>query len=381
MPEIKQESKSDLVRLCFTTPRQGAVMKSESTKDEDFRDTRTFTFEAVVVPTWEEVSQRKHKMTLDPWAEEPRLKWEDEISEEAKKEALCAIKNPRVKIKAGVTLDDATLFDRTRGIPSLLEEITSTVSREIRDVAVPREFLSSIYGGNSQETFPKIAKRFVDQHHLEDFMYPSLDYNPAAPQVPGAPGLFLKTSGPAWEWDRIQRVITRIASGAWQYMGQYSLRPVASLTIHEWAQQSELFRNTWSREICVKKYGQQVLKRMAARRRFNCTLPTEEQLEAVSTSGEYKRITPEDVKAAYASGKEEFAIWVMQCVNYDVGFQTNIVERFRTWAPPPRKHRKGKKPTPKQTLKTGKKRKRTDLTDTSSSESDSDVVIISSDSD
>lgn len=63
------------------------------------------------------------------------------------------------------------------------------VPQDIRDVAVPREFLSAIYGGNSQETLPSIGKRFLDQHGLDDFMYPSLDYNPGAPQVPGAPGL------------------------------------------------------------------------------------------------------------------------------------------------------------------------------------------------
>lgn len=114
------------------------------------------------------------------------------------------------------------------------------IPQDIRDVVVTREFLSTIYGGNSQETFPSIGKEFLAQHGLNDFMYPSLDYNPAAPQIPGAPGLFLKTCGHGQEWPEVQRVITRIAPNHWQYVGQYKLSPAESLTTREWREQSEL---------------------------------------------------------------------------------------------------------------------------------------------
>lgn len=114
------------------------------------------------------------------------------------------------------------------------------ISQDVRDVAVSREFLSSLYGGNPQETFPKVGKDFLARHGLNDFMYPSLDYNPAAPQIPGAPGLFVATSGHGWEWPEVQRVITRIAPNHWQYVGQYKLSPTESLTTREWREQSEL---------------------------------------------------------------------------------------------------------------------------------------------
>ena len=101
---------------------------------------------------------------------------------------------------------------------------------------VSRVFLSSVYGGNQQQTFPTISKEKLDIHGLDDFMYPNLLFNPCAPQMPGAPGLFFRARGqPAGHWPKVQRVITRIDSNAWQYVGQYKLSPAPSLTKDEWA--------------------------------------------------------------------------------------------------------------------------------------------------
>jgi hypothetical protein len=89
-------------------------------------------------------------------------------------------------------------------------------------------------------TFPKIADERLAIHGLNDFMYPNLDMNPYAPEVPGARGLFFvprPSDRPAEEWPEVQRVITRIASAKWQYVGQYRMRPAASLTKEEWASQ------------------------------------------------------------------------------------------------------------------------------------------------
>lgn len=146
-----------------------------------------------------------------------------------------------IKIKSEKALSDNVLVNR-------LSEITSPpfqigLPDDILKLAVPREFISSIYGGNPQETFPLIGKRFVDQHGLNDFMYPNLDYNPAAPRVPGSPGLFFKTT-PEREDKKmtnhdlsVYRVITRLGTGKWLYMGQYSLTETRPLTVSEWAEQ------------------------------------------------------------------------------------------------------------------------------------------------
>jgi hypothetical protein len=110
------------------------------------------------------------------------------------------------------------------------------VDVSISGVTVTRDFLSSVYGGNTQQTFPSIAPEKLEIHGLNDFMYPNLYFNPCAPQRPGAPGLFFKAARgrPAGDWPAVQRVISRIDSNVWQYVGQYKMRPSISLTEEEW---------------------------------------------------------------------------------------------------------------------------------------------------
>lgn len=101
-------------------------------------------------------------------------------------------------------------------------------------VTVTREFLTSLYGGNIQQTFPSIAAERFEVHGLDDFMFPNLDFNPCAPQIPGAPGLFFRPR-PLDSWPKVQRVITRIDHNAWQYVGQYKMTASTPLTKEEWA--------------------------------------------------------------------------------------------------------------------------------------------------
>jgi hypothetical protein len=112
----------------------------------------------------------------------------------------------------------------------------------IAGVTVTREFLAFLYGGNTQQTFPSIAAEKFEVHGLDDFMYPNLDFNPCAPQRPGAPGLFFKAAcgQPADDWPTVQRVITRIDSNVWHYVGQYKMAPSVSLTKEEWAREKPL---------------------------------------------------------------------------------------------------------------------------------------------
>ncbi|KXN88485.1 hypothetical protein AN958_07151 [Leucoagaricus sp. SymC.cos] len=300
--------------------------------------------------------------------------------EKAQKELLSKIKNVK---KEGMGLSSRILYDRIKKMHCPLYEVP--LPQDIRDTTVTRAFISSIYGGNPQETLPRMGKKFLAQHGLDDFMFPSLDYNPEAAQIPGAPGLFFGAGEPAQEWAPIQRVITRINSGAWLYVGQYSFTPTESLTLEELYDQPARFHTTWSREICVKGWGQDIIRRVAARKRFRCTRPTKEQLEIIEASGEYRDVTPEEVQAAFLKGDEVFGVWEMRCVDYDVDFQLDLAEKFKTWVPPPRKPRKPKKekesqdPKPKSNkkVKIGKKRQRTEASEMSSI--DSDVVLLDDD--
>jgi hypothetical protein len=146
------------------------------------------------------------------------------------------VPQPKVKRKKDYVLSVDTVRERLRGIPEQPYDIALDQGRA--SAMVTRKFLSATYGGSSQTTRPKIAAKKLAVHGLNDFMYPNLDMNPYAPEVPGARGLFFESSDePAEEWPEVQRVITRIASAQWQYMGQYRLTPVASLSKEEWASQ------------------------------------------------------------------------------------------------------------------------------------------------
>ena len=103
---------------------------------------------------------------------------------------------------------------------------------------ISRDFMSSYYGGSMQATFPPIGRQHKAKHGHDDFMYLHPDYQPVAPQVPGACGLFFLThTSIEIEWPKLQRVFTRIESNVWQYMGMYRLTSSPSLTTREWADQ------------------------------------------------------------------------------------------------------------------------------------------------
>ncbi|KAF5359633.1 hypothetical protein D9756_003125 [Leucocoprinus leucothites] len=296
--------------------------------------------------------------------------------------------NPKMKIKTKLEFNLETLLNRLDGLKPLIVD-DETIPQEIRNFAFPREFISSLYGGNTQETFPLIGEKFLKEHGLDHWMYPNLEYNPAAPRMPGHPGLFFIPTPELGDMKkqkllstpRFYRVVTRLATNKWLYMGDYMLQQVASLTVSEWEEQSRAFKKTWSREICDKGYGQKVLKRMAARKRFGCNEPDENQLFAVAESGEWKRFSPADVEAAFAKGEETFVIWQMDCREYDVGFQRRLYEEFKTRTAPGRDSKepknKGKKvgktkgAARSKTTKVGKKRKREEISDSELSELES----------
>ena len=134
-----------------------------------------------------------------------------------------------------LTLSLDTVWERLNSIGHELYPIP--LDESISRISVTREFISHLYGGNTQQTFPKIKDSRLATHGLDDFMFPNLSYNPHAPEIPGAPGLFFTSRSAGKEWPEVQRVVSRLQSGEWLYVGQYKLAPVESLTKEEWAAQ------------------------------------------------------------------------------------------------------------------------------------------------
>lgn len=119
--------------------------------------------------------------------------------------------------------------------PSGLDLYPITLDKGTLDFMVSRDFMASVYGGSMQATRPSIGKKLKERHGMDDFMYLHPSYQPVAPQVPGACGLFFEThTSIGSDWPEVQRVFTRIDSNIWQYMGMYRLMSSPSLTTREW---------------------------------------------------------------------------------------------------------------------------------------------------
>lgn len=157
---------------------------------------------------------------------------------------------PNMKKHAnGTTLLPRTIKDRLKLIGLEIQCQYFTIDQATRETTVTRAFISYKYGGSHMSTFPKPLKEKFTTHGMDDFMFMvARDTQPEAPQLPGAPGLWLSMM-PNVVFDQVKRVFVNLlpekgraarASSRYQYMGMYELKAAATpyLTREEYAAQS-----------------------------------------------------------------------------------------------------------------------------------------------
>ncbi|TFK85872.1 hypothetical protein K466DRAFT_493914, partial [Polyporus arcularius HHB13444] len=195
-----------------------------------------------------------------------------------------------------------------------------------------RYYISNLYGGSTQTTFPKISDYRVAWHGLADWAFLTLEFNPHAPTRPGHSGLFFSPRK-AWDgWHGTQRPLrtfVRLAESKWVYMGQYKFEPGISLTSDEWKKQRDKVRSTWAYGVHVSQWGSEVTRRVWFRKERGADYePTKEELEdaALRMGDIRKEVTLQDMIAAYDQGEEEIGTYKMTCVGYDEEF-VRILER------------------------------------------------------
>ncbi|KAF6743056.1 hypothetical protein DFP72DRAFT_152457 [Ephemerocybe angulata] len=266
--------------------------------------------------------------------------------------------NPKVKKKKeGVTIPEDIIISRftAAGIPYV--KFNVEMDQALRDEAVSRAFMSKVYGGSSQRTFPKPRPEKIDEHGLNDFMFLPEDYQPSAPFTPGAPGLWLNVQndgeGPNVYDGQIKRLFSRIDKQSsprlWLYQGQYELKVVKSLTIREWQAMDKPVRNTWAKEICDNNWGNPTQISIYARKEYG-RAPTEDEKTDILARKLHDKITPADINAAFLCGEETLAVYTMKCVAHDGDFQRQVAERYTEWkANPPKatKRKRGSDENPK----------------------------------
>ncbi|CAA7269200.1 unnamed protein product [Cyclocybe aegerita] len=250
--------------------------------------------------------------------------------------------NPNVQKVQDMEFDLDTVMSRLR--PIGLEIFPIDLPPDVLEFTVSRKFMSTTYGGNSQATFPTIKPQHLARHGLENWAYLHPKYQPFAPEIPGAPGLFICCAHTK-DYSNIKRVLTRIKSNQWLPVGDYkfdkSVRPF--LTVAEWARQKDVVRKTWAREMCRKKWGIAVLVRILGRKRFGRE-PTEAEQADIRTRKLYKNaVNPQEVEKAYLTGKEKMGVWTLKCVDYDKSFQQELCDTFPGWIPPAPQNNKKKK--------------------------------------
>ncbi|KAI0059311.1 hypothetical protein BV25DRAFT_1139076 [Artomyces pyxidatus] len=263
-------------------------------------------------------------------------------------------KLPDVKIKGGIELDAVTVQSRFTAAGAV--PVTVQLETRIRNVTVTREFMAKTFGGSARQTFPAISAKHVRAHGYKHFMFMNLNWNPCAPQLPGAPGLWFSQQ-PAEGEMPVHRVFVRRDNNSWLYVGQYTITPAPSLTQTEWLCQSNVVRNTWATEIWWREWGRFVRASIVLRRDKHRE-PTRAEIDracAIETK-DYRNLAIPDIMSAFDKGEQLLGVWTMQCVEYDEQFQRRLAEEFPEFTP------SAKPVTEKQTPLSAKaqgKRKRT----------------------
>lgn len=116
-----------------------------------------------------------------------------------------------------------------------------TIDKLMREVMVTRAFMTNVYGGSSQVAFPTIGKDKLKQHGLNDFMFMNTEFQPQAPEVPGAPGLWFNPNekGNIGRFRAFTKINCGKPNNKWLYVGQYEvcLANPSRLSMQEWRAQ------------------------------------------------------------------------------------------------------------------------------------------------
>ncbi|TDL18402.1 hypothetical protein BD410DRAFT_753288 [Rickenella mellea] len=265
-----------------------------------------------------------------------------------RKKVMESYENPEAKVtvkKEAISLSADSVYDRIEKVGHGVFDIKAP--DDLKSKSITRRFLSAVYGGNMQATFARPSRSFVEQHGIEQFMCLIKEFNPHAPTLPGAPGLFFG-DGEYLEWPQdSERVFTRTGPAEWLYQGDYELVRCDSLTPGEYCSLDKTARDTWSKgAISSASWGMATRARIMLRKELKRKPKTGEvkaKIAFLKANEHLDTITAEEVDAAYSSGKEDIAIWAMKCVGYDVEFQRTLIERFDTWVQlEPKEKKKGK---------------------------------------
>ncbi|KAJ3814769.1 hypothetical protein F5876DRAFT_72662 [Lentinula aff. lateritia] len=327
---------------------------------------------------------------------EVAMKLEEEEGEKKALAILMKRENPELEVKKEalvLPIPASTVLSMLDGIKAYVLNPTQELHCE---VDVSREFMSNVFGGNTQYTFPAIGKDKFREHGLKDFMYLSKSFNPVAPTIPGQSGLFFSHDN-FWlpninvtareledaeqpEWAKVsQRVLTRLKPNHWLYVGQYTVSFSRALTSSEWENLSEKVKGTWVKNIAERGWATIVRARLLLRdrlgRRPSVAEVNKKLKRAKKSATKLKGISEDRILKAFQTGEELLLMWTMECVDYDANLQLRLANESKLWSSSlqkstkqdmkngSRSRKKSKGATTKLTVTPNRKRKRSDDSD------------------
>ncbi|KZP30756.1 hypothetical protein FIBSPDRAFT_883882 [Athelia psychrophila] len=258
--------------------------------------------------------------------------------EESDVKGLAESGKPKIKkLKILPNIDLATICRRLDVLgPQSQRDLDIKLPGQVECLAAPHAFFSDTWGGGRVSTCPNIGKDKAKEHQYRDFMYPSIEYNPALPLIAGAAGLIFEANGlddlhniDGDEDPTEYRLIVKLPQqpALWLYIGQCLYLRGPPLTQQEWLSQDPKLKSAWSRAVIEQAWGRTVRIRVYLRKQLGREPTPQEMAE---DSGETKA-TAEDIRKAFDRGDEFLGVAILKPVGYDEEFQRQNYERFPEW--------------------------------------------------
>jgi len=135
-------------------------------------------------------------------------------------------------------MDDDRLYNRLDCLGPPFQVNMAEITHN--DLSATQNDLRSIYGGKLNIT-PRIAPEMLAKHGFDHWMTPNMEFHPFLPMRPGWPGLILRLDDELEEWSPEEgtefRVVIKCEPQFMEYVGQYEMVGLGSITEEEWEQQ------------------------------------------------------------------------------------------------------------------------------------------------
>ncbi|KAF7331040.1 hypothetical protein MVEN_02444300 [Mycena venus] len=328
-PEAAPVGEVDPVEKTATTSTPSIVVKDEPVEMD---------IDSVLASTEPARPEKRRRVLMNADIVVPFVPWA-RANADAERQAFYQkieekLRNPAVKKpKNAPVLSLNTVMDRLRAHGIDPEPYPIDLDPGIRYVTVTREFMSKHYGGNPQETYPKIAPEFFEKTHLKNFMYLNLNFNPRCPEIPGAPGLLFDAWCPG-DSDIDLKAAEKPKKGK-------KKKGKKAKGKEEWKQQPSNVRQTWAHQLSIKRWGRWIRADITLRRELGRKPTTAEKTDALKDyDNKFLTVSPEEISNAFDHGEVVIVVNMLKCVGYKADLQRDIAREMPLFVPEPRKKAK-----------------------------------------